>query len=235
MIRRLTIAFAVVALVSALFAPSTPAQGRGVHASGSATRAGVSFRLGGRAGVARRGQRQGFPGYPLLPFPYLYPDYDYESVAPEAPPVQALVAPPVQPPAPAAVPVESLLLENHNGQWVRIPTGGQLPAPPASVQPESAQAPDLGPGMTSQKEAGPPVPPLPHTVLVFRDGHREEIEKYIIQGNVIEASTDYWSAGSWTKKIPIESLDIPATLKLNEERGGKFNLPSAPNQVVVRF
>jgi len=30
-------------------------------------------------------------------------------------------------------------------------------------------------------------------------------------------------------------LDIPATLKLNEERGGKFNLPSAPNQVVVRF
>jgi len=89
--------------------------------------------------------------------------------------------------------------------------------------------------MASQMEAGPPVPPLPHTVLVFRDGRREEIEKYIIQGSVIEASSDYWSAGSWTKKIPIAELDVPATLKINEERGGKFNLPSAPNQIVVRF
>jgi hypothetical protein len=72
-------------------------------------------------------------------------------------------------------------------------------------------------------------------VLVFRDGHREEIEKYLIQGDVVYASGDYWSTGSWTKKISISELDVPATLKLNEERGGKFNLPSGPNQIVVRF
>jgi hypothetical protein len=233
MIRRFTIALSVIVLAAALFASSTPAQVRGMRASGSAPRAGASFRLGGRSGVSRGGRRPGYPGYPLLPFPYLYPDYDYDSVEPETPPIQVLVAPPAQPPAPAPAPVESLLLENHNGQWVRIPTGGQLPAPAQS--PRSAQATSLGSGMTSQKEAGPSVPPLPQTVLVFRDGRREEIGKYIIQGNVIEASTDYWSAGSWTKKIPIAALDIPATQKLNEERGGKFNLPSAPNQVEVRF
>jgi len=30
-------------------------------------------------------------------------------------------------------------------------------------------------------------------------------------------------------------LDIPASLKLNNERGAKFSLPSGPNEIVVRF
>jgi len=29
-------------------------------------------------------------------------------------------------------------------------------------------------------------------------------------------------------------LDVPATLKLNEDRGAKFSLPSGPNEVMFR-
>ena len=45
---------------------------------------------------------------------------------------------------------------------------------------------------------------------------------------------DYWSSGSWTRKIQIADLDLPATLRLNQERGLKFVMPSGPNEVVTR-
>jgi hypothetical protein len=63
----------------------------------------------------------------------------------------------------------------------------------------------------------------------------EEVDKYMIQGDALYTSADYWTTGSWTKKIPLAELDLPASLKLNKERGAKFNLPSAPNEVVIRF
>jgi hypothetical protein len=76
---------------------------------------------------------------------------------------------------------------------------------------------------------------LPPAVLVFRDGHQEEVERYVVHGNVLYSSADYWTTGSWTRKIPIAELDVPASLKLNAERGGKLSLPTRPNEVVVRF
>jgi hypothetical protein len=71
-------------------------------------------------------------------------------------------------------------------------------------------------------------------VLVFRDGHKEEIGKYTIMGATIYANADYWSSGSWTRQVQIIELDVPATLKLNRERGAKFSLPSGPNEVMIR-
>lgn len=72
-------------------------------------------------------------------------------------------------------------------------------------------------------------------MIVFRDGHMEEVEKYVIRGNVLYTSADYWTTGSWTRKIPVTDLDVPATLKLNQQRGAKFDLPSSPTEVMVRF
>jgi hypothetical protein len=71
-------------------------------------------------------------------------------------------------------------------------------------------------------------------VLVFRDGHKEEIRKYIIEGTTIYIRTNSWSYGSWTRKIQVAELDVPATLELNQERGAKFSLPSSPNEVMIR-
>lgn len=61
----------------------------------------------------------------------------------------------------------------------------------------------------------------PATVLVFRDGHEREIENY-----AIVASTLWNFAGTRTEKIPLDSLDIPATIRTNDARGVDFQLPS---------
>jgi hypothetical protein len=70
--------------------------------------------------------------------------------------------------------------------------------------------------------------------LIFRDGHHEESSDYSIISGVIYARGDYWTSGSWSKQIPLSQLDLPATLKANQERGVTFRLPGAPNEVVTR-
>jgi hypothetical protein len=237
---RLYIAVSVAALGAALFAPSAPAQGRhGMRAPSAAPRARSSFRLSGREGFDRPNRRRFLNDSAFL-FPYFYADdeFDYGPVAPEALPVQAVLPQlqqPPQPPAPTVRPVEPLLLENHNGQWVRVPTGSEMPAIPQSTKPDSAKASASNPGFVELPATAPPLPALPPAVIVFRDGHTEEVAKYMIQGETLFTNSDYWSTGSWTRKIPLSSVDIPASLKLNKERGTKFNLPSGPNEVVIRF
>jgi hypothetical protein len=99
-----------------------------------------------------------------------------------------------------------------------------------SISPQAASA-----ASASAEPVAPSPAQLPPAVLVFRDGHMEEVGKYMIQGGVLYATSDYWNTGSWTRKIPLKQLDIPASLKLNQSLGTKFNLPSGPNEVMVRF
>ncbi len=208
----------------ALFAGSAAAQGRGGFGFGSGARVmgGAGSRSGGRVRVVRpgRGRYSGgafYPGY--------YPDYDsgYEIVDegdPTArPSSQIVLAQPAPAPAPLASP--GFVLENRDGQWVRISGSDQLPASPAAT--------------TSAGEATNASPALPAAVLIFRDGHREEVTRYMIQGDSLYIGTDYWSTGSWSRKIAISQLDIPASLKASADRGSNFHLPTASNEVVVRF
>jgi hypothetical protein len=229
MISRLTIALPVALplLVAALFAASAPAQVRGM-ASARAPHPGSAFRLSGRTRPVRPTRRSFHSGFAFYP----YYDSDYEPVTSEEPPVNDVVAQPEQPPVPVASPVESLILENRDGQWVRIPTGSHLPISPEYAQP---QASSLEPKSTAPKKAAQPPTKLLSVVLVFRDGHQEEVERYVVQGNSLYTSADYWSTGSWTRRIPIAELDVPASVKLNAARGGNFSLPTRPNEVVVRF
>lgn len=244
MVSRLTITLSVAVLGGALLALPAPAQvrtaGQGINSGiNAAPRGGrIAIGHGGRGVRGRpvRGKRRGgyYGGSYYLP-PYFYTDDGYveEPAPPDARP--APVAYPPQPPPPPAPPVESLLLEYQNGQWVRVPTGAQTPAGPLTTQPNSAQAPSARPNAGSgQQSARPPAVPR-KTVLVFRDGRKEEVNKYVIEGNILYASVDYWSTGSWTKEIPLSELNVPATLKLNQERGMKFKLPSGPNEVVIGF
>jgi hypothetical protein len=75
---------------------------------------------------------------------------------------------------------------------------------------------------------------LAPTVLIFRDGHREQVPEYAIVGGTIYASGDYWQSGHWTKSIQLSALNIAATIQANHEAGVRFTLPSAPNEVVTR-
>jgi len=51
---------------------------------------------------------------------------------------------------------------------------------------------------------------------------------------VIHARSDLWTDGAWSKQIPLSELNIPESRKANEERGVRFVLPAAPNEVVTR-
>jgi hypothetical protein len=221
---KVAVAVAVVAIGATVFVSSASAQMRGLNSFARGARPRVSARLvGPRIGFARTPYGGFFPGSLYQP-PYFYPGYDYEQYEPiaapaPAPPVVVVQSAPA--PVPAAKPVDSLVLENRGGQWVRISNTGQIPA---GAEPAAAGI----------KEAVTPPPRPKPTVLVFRDGHNEEVERYMINGNFIYVDANYWSTGLWTRKIAIAALDLPATQKLNEERGGKFILPSGPNVVILR-
>jgi hypothetical protein len=58
------------------------------------------------------------------------------------------------------------------------------------------------------------------TVLVFRDGHRSEVQNYGIVGQTLWVFTEHQAM-----KYPLSDLDLPATKAANEQRGVEFVVP----------
>jgi len=198
------------------------AQGHGMGGPARAGRIGGFGGGYGRAAFGRYARRHYYPGFAYYPFDDLY----YEPPEREVVPVPVMRPP--EPPAPPAKPVEALVLENRDGQWVRISAASPLPVSSEGV----GRGASSSSGAKEKSEAPIKLPP---PVLVFRDGHTEEVQRYVVQGDTLYASADYWTTGSWTRKIPVADLDIQASVKLNEARGGKFTLPARPYEVVIRF
>ncbi len=212
-----------------------PPRGMTIHFGhgGIRGRGGRGFRHFGR-----RGRFIG-PGYVGYPYPYFWTDEGYYegSPAPPSSPTQIVVVPPPAPPAaPPAPPAPSLMLEYRDGHWVRVPTGTEVPT---SIKTEhrasAASSTSREDAAIEAEEAARPVPPLPHAVLVFRNGHRLQLQRYEIRNGFIYASGDYWATGSPAQKIAISELNVPATLRLNQQLGSKFQLPTNPDEVVVSF
>jgi hypothetical protein len=89
--------------------------------------------------------------------------------------------------------------------------------PPAN--PYLRNAPD--PEMIAPRPARPLPDDKPGdpTVLVFRNGKRQEVSSYAIMGDAL------YVFDQGRKKIALADLDIPATTKANDERGVEFRLP----------
>lgn len=147
----------------------------------------------------------------------------------EAPPRESDAQPALERP-PERVP-PSLVIERQGDQWVQVAGYIQSPTPTQPAQTETVKANSLRPIIPSHNGSAPE---LPLAVLVYRDGHEEEVERYTIIGETLYTIANYWTSGSWTRKIDLADLDIPATLKLNQERGSKFSLPSGPHEVMIR-
>jgi len=77
-------------------------------------------------------------------------------------------------------------------------------------QERSAQTPRPSPHAEENDESDP-------TKLVFRDRHTEEIQNYAIVGQTLWVFT-----GDRTRKIMLADLDLPATRKVNLDRGINF-------------
>jgi hypothetical protein len=178
----------------------------------------------------------------LLPYPYFYSDYADNNDEVPAPPPQVVIVPaaaPVQPAQPPP-PLDPLLIEWQGDHFVRttlsqkISSNGQtVPDHSGRSRLYSSATGSHATGSSSMHKAAPPHE-LPPAVLVFRDGRREQVSSYTIMSGTIYSKADYWTFGSWTRKIQIADLDVPATLKLNQEQGLNFLLPAGPNEVVVR-
>lgn len=169
--------------------------------------------------------------YPIAFSDPFYFDYLSSTGYPVAspPPVIFVQAPPAAAPAPDAPSLaRPLMIELRGDRYVRV--SGQETSTVEMIDPVPARPPQPR-SATAPHSAAPPE--LPTVVLVFRDEHREEVSDYTIADGVLYTRGDY-STGSWNRKIALSSLDLPETLKSNQSRGVRFQLPSSPNEVIVR-
>ena len=65
----------------------------------------------------------------------------------------------------------------------------------------------------------------PSTVLIFRDGHRTEVQNYAIVG-----STVWLLSPTRADKVPLSDLDLDQTIQTNEQRGLSFAVPKQANR-----
>jgi hypothetical protein len=229
--RKLWLAAAVVLLSAAgLLAQSRMTMSAGRAPAGAPhpaaavhSRSGFTVRVGSPFGFRGHGfgRSRGYYGYGVPYYSDFYPPYyddrDYESAAP--PPLPARAPEPVAVPVNPQPPPSPALLELQGNQWVKVSsfTMGQ----------QSGDVTNQAAPIVPQKE-------MPPAVLVYRDGHTEELTSYSIIGPSIYTKSDYWANGAWTRTIQIADLDLPATLKANQQRGVRFELPSNPNEVMIR-
>lgn len=96
----------------------------------------------------------------------------------------------------------------------RRPTSERVPdSPRYARQPAVAAAEELSPADARQQ--------IP-VVLVYRDGHQQEITNYAIVGATL------YDLGTFVAhKIPLAELNLKATIKANDDRGVEFSVPAS--------
>jgi hypothetical protein len=187
--------------------------------------------------------------YPLTFSDPIYSDYLSSTGYPVAsqPSVIVFETSPAATPVPERTPAEPLTIELQGDRYVRVSgeqtseTGSETGSETESETKMIDPRPD--PPRRQQQSAGGATHAvaareLASTVLVFRDGHREEVSDYTIADGVLYTRSDFYtpgfySPGSWNRKIDLSSLDLSETLQSNQSRGVRFQLPQAPNEVIV--
>lgn len=196
-------------------------------------------RMGAHFGSGRfshgTGHGSNFPGYGRFGrggvyYPYgladFYPDYlDAGYPVASQPPVIVMQAPPNQAQEARVPDVHPLMIELQGDRYRRINDGDE----------SEVEAVSQGSGSLSKAipQEVPSHSEPRSAILVFRDGHREEVSDYTIAGGVLYAHADYYSAGSWTKNVDLAALNVPETMAANQSRGVPFRLPASPNEVMV--
>lgn len=160
-------------------------------------------------------------------FPFFDDSAEYSTPATPVVVIQQPAAAPAATTPPDAAPLQPLLIELRGGHYVRI-SGDE-----SSISDKTDQQPILEGSQTYPTQPSRPSAPPLSTILVFRDGSREQISDYTIADGILYAQADYYTEGSWNQPIPLFSLDLNATVNENRARGVRFQVPAAPNQVIV--
>lgn len=151
--------------------------------------------------------------------PY-YPETDYDGpVADEAPP-QAMPEPYEGGP--------TIFDRRGTGERAANDYVPDKPRAAAPRPPAPTAAPEEAPPAAT-RAADPPVAgsesvtALQPTILIFKDGHKQQISNYAIVGANL-----YDLTPGRRQKVPIADLDLVATQKANDEEGNDFKLPQLP-------
>ena len=193
------------------------------------------------------GQRTHLPRSLFLGSPF-WADYPTSDVAS---PIIVVQTPPQPPAERSAPPIEEhksaapLLIEWQGDRYVRRTAEQQSnarttqldyaetnsEAPSSASHPAASKTTAAGKATLRDKAIPRDLPPA---TFVFRDGHREKSSDYSIISGIIYTRAEYWTTGSWSNQIPFVQLDLPATIRVNQEQGVPFRLPTAPNEVITR-
>jgi hypothetical protein len=237
----LSCVLALVTLLTAVVIPNASAQRSGAHGYAAPTN-----HIGQRTGSVHAHNHQSSASRrspyfsPSLPFPFFTDAFDpndiYSTgypVADDPPPFLLQAARSMAGPAAGSMgagmsafsnreshSVQPLMIELQNGRYVRV-----------SNSPANGEALQLSP---APAVAAAPPRDQPPAVLIFRDGHTEEVHDYAIADGILYARGDYYTDGYWNKKIALSTLNLAETLQANNERNVKFTLPASPNEVITR-
>jgi hypothetical protein len=128
-----------------------------------------------------------------------------------------------------ATKTQPLMIELQNGRYVRI-TSTATNGEPLPIEPTHTQLNNAKSAITAESRPHT----LPPALLVFRDGHTEEVRDYAIADGTLYARGNYYTDGYWQKKIALSTLNVPQTLEANAKHSIKFMLPTSPNEVITR-
>jgi hypothetical protein len=217
-----------------VLAPWAAAQ-RSAHAAQHFNRPTANSRFGQTAHAFRRSSPFTSP-HTSLPFPFLTDFFNPDDISSTGYPVAS--QPPVillqaaralsgspnnlsQPITQPTTTTQPLMIELQNGRYVRIastPANGEALSLAIDKKPAPAST----------------APNPPPAILIFRDGHTEEVRDYAIADGTLYARGNYYTDGYWNKRIELSALDLSQTLQANTARKTNFFLPTSPNQVITR-
>ena len=236
----------IVLLAATVSVPLATAQMRGAMGRPASVAPG-GFARGVRGGMGLHHGTRPFTRGMFLDSPFLYSDYDpsepyaVEGDAENARPQIVVVQPAAADDSPRKTRLAPLLIEWQGDRYVRFGGAEETEQRGTSTHPDYAELaitklaakPPLS--ATPKERTESPAGEHPPAVLVYRDGHREEVPDYAIADGVIYIGGSYWQNGYWTKHVPLSALDQQATIEANQQRGVRFMLPSAPNVVIASF
>lgn len=127
---------------------------------------------------------------------------------------------------PASPPAQPLMIELQGDRYVQI--SGDQPSASQTIKP-----PVTASATSSRTTLAAASSQVSTAVLIFRDGHREEVAGYTITDGRLYVTSNYSTTGFWIQKIELSALNLPETIAANNASGHQFQIPSAPNEVVV--
>jgi hypothetical protein len=180
-----------------------------------------------RSNATQRIQRGYFP-LGLFSDPFYF-DALSTSASP-GPSQPAVIMMQAAPPPPAPVPpAQPLMIVLDGDHYIRI--GETETTRVEMIEPEAFHSSTMPSHPAPQAATAAKLDPV---TLIFRDGHQERVSDYTIADGILYARADYFSEGSWNKKIALAALNLPKTVEANDKQGVAFQIPTAPNEVIVR-